>query len=93
MIPTAVIPVEWLRELATDRGGYRKLLEHSGGLTEAAYQLARVKCLSWERSTEVPTKREVRAAAHEIARHVTGVRVPNIATLARDIEALGLPVL
>ncbi|HEY8552902.1 MAG TPA: hypothetical protein VIL43_00005 [Burkholderiales bacterium] len=88
-----MIPIEWLNELIQDRDGYRRLLHESGGLTQAAYRLARAKCMSWEHSTAVPTRAEVRAAAREIARRVPGVIVPETATLLRDCEALGLSVL
>lgn len=88
-----MIPIEWLNELIEERDGYGRLLHESGSLTEAAYRLARAKCLSWERSTHVPTRTEVRAAAREIARRVPGLSVPETQTLLRDCEALGLSVL
>ncbi len=46
-----------------------------------------------EQSTHVPTRLEVRAAARTIAKNVSGVRVPELSTLANDLEALGLSVL
>ncbi len=88
-----MIPIEWLNELVQERDGYRRLLRESGSLTQAAYRLARAKCLSWEQSTTVPTRIEVRAAAREIARRVPGVSVPETSTLVRDCEALGLSIL
>ncbi len=88
-----MIPIEWLNELIQERNGYRRLLEQSGSLTVAAHRLALARCMSRERSTHVPTRVEVRAAAWEIARRVPGVRVPDSETVARDCEALGLPVL
>ncbi|MCZ7685681.1 MAG: hypothetical protein M5U28_45640 [Sandaracinaceae bacterium] len=88
-----MIPIEWLEELVRERDGYRRLLCESGSLTQAAYRLARAKCLTWEHSTSVPTRTEVRAAAREIARRVPGVSVPETTTLLRDCEALGLSVL
>lgn len=88
-----MIPIEWLNELIQERDGYRRLLAEAGSLTEAAYRLARARCLSGERSTHVPTRLEVRAAAREIAGRVPGLAVPESQTLARDCEALGLSVL
>jgi hypothetical protein len=88
-----MIPSEWLRELVQERDGFRRLLSESGGLTEAAYRLARARCLSREVATHVPTRIEVRAAAREIARRVPGTLVPETESLARDCEALGLSVL
>jgi hypothetical protein len=89
----AVIPSEWLRELVEARDGYRRLVEESGTLAEAAYRLAVAKCMSRERATRVPTQTEVRAAAKVIARHVGGAPVPSAAALAADLEAAGLSIL
>ncbi|MCC6878038.1 MAG: hypothetical protein IT378_27245 [Sandaracinaceae bacterium] len=88
-----MIPIEWLNELIQERDGYRRLLTECGSLPAAAYRLARAKCLSHEQSTHVPTRLEVRAAARTIAKNVSGVRVPELSTLANDLEALGLAVL
>jgi hypothetical protein len=88
-----MIPIEWLNELIQERDGYRRLLAESGSLTVAAHRLARAKCMTWERSTHVPTRIEVRAAAREIARRVPGTAVPETSTIAQDCEALGLSVL
>ena len=60
-----MIPIEWLNELIETRDGFRNLLNQEG-LTRAAYRLALAKCMSGERSTHVPTRGEVRAAAREI---------------------------
>lgn len=88
-----MIPIEWLNELIQERHGYRRLLEQSGCLSAAAHRLAWARCMCRERSTHVPTRVEVRAAAREIARRVPGLVVPAADDLARDCEALGLPVL
>ena len=88
-----MIPIEWLNELIQTRDGYRRLLEESGSLPEAAYRLARAKCQTLEVSTHVPTRIEVRAAAREIARRVPGTSVPETTTLVKDCEALGLSIL
>ncbi len=88
-----MIPIEWLDELIRTRDGYPRLLRESGSLARAAYKLARAKCMTRERSTAVPTRMEVRAAAREIARRVPGLEVPASGVLANDCEALGLSVL
>lgn len=88
-----MIPIEWLNELIQERDGYRRLLEQSGSLTVAAHRLAQARCITRERSTHVPTRVEVRAAAREIARRVPGLTVPDTEIVARDCEALGLSVL
>ena len=88
-----MIPIEWLNELIQERDGYRRLLSESGSLPEAAYRLARARCLSREVSTHVPTRMEVRAAAREIASRVPGTVVPESTLLARDCDALGLSIL
>ena len=87
-----MIPIEWLNELIETRDGFRNLLNQEG-LTRAAYRLAFAKCMSGERSTHVPTRGEVRAAAREIAARVPGTSVPDTSTLVRDLETLGIAVL
>ena len=87
-----MIPIEWLNELIETRDGFRNLLNQEG-LTRAAYRLALAKCMNGERSTHVPTRGEVRAAAREIAARVPGTSVPDTSTLVRDLEALGIAVL
>lgn len=87
-----MIPIEWLNELIETRDGFRNLLNQEG-LTRAAYRLALAKCMSGERSTHVPTRGEVRAAAREIAARVPGTSVPDTSTLVRDLETLGIAVL
>ena len=88
-----MIPIEWLNELIQERDGYRRLLESAGGLPAAAHQLAQAKCESWEHSTSVPSRIEVRAAARQIASRVPGTSVPEINTLVSDCEQLGLSVI
>ena len=87
-----MIPIEWLNELIETRNGFHNLLNQEG-LTRAAYRLALAKCMSGERSTHVPTRGEVRAAAREIAARVPGTSVPDTSTLVRDLETLGIAVL
>jgi hypothetical protein len=88
-----MIPIEWLNELIQSRDGYRRLLSTEGSLSAAAYRLALAKCMSWEQSTHVPSRSELRAAAREIARKIPGTAVPETSTLVRDCEALGLFVI
>ncbi len=88
-----MIPIEWLNELIQTRDGFRRLLENEGSLTAAAHRLARLKCMTGEHSTLVPTRMEVRAAARQIASRVPGTIVPESSALARDCEAMGLAVI
>ena len=37
-------PREWLARLATEPGGYRRLVSESGGTGRAAYRIARATC-------------------------------------------------
>lgn len=88
-----MIPLEWLNEVIQERDGMRRLLAEAGSLVEAAHRLATAKCMTWEHSTAVPTRREVRAAAVQIATRVPGTAVPETASLVADCEALGLAVM
>ncbi len=88
-----MIPLEWLNEVIQERDGMRRLLDEAGSLCAAAHRLATAKCLTWEHSTSVPTRGEVRAAAVQIAGRVPGTRVPETASLIADCEALGLAVI
>lgn len=88
-----MIPLEWLNEVIRERDGMRRLLDEAGSLTVAAHRLAMAKCMTWEHSTSVPTGREVRAAAVQIAKRVPGTNVPETASLIADLEALGLAVM
>ncbi len=88
-----MIPLEWLNGVIRERNGMRRLLAEEGSLARAAHRLAVAKCLTFEFSTSVPTRREVRAAAVQIAQRVPGTNVPATAAIAADCEALGLLVL
>jgi hypothetical protein len=88
-----MIPIEWLRGLDENEGGYAALLDEAGSLAVAAFKLAKARCQVWATPTEVPTSRELRAAARVIAERVGLPRVPDVAFLARECEAQGLPVL
>jgi hypothetical protein len=85
--------LEWLFGLDHRRDGYAKLLCDAGGLAPAAWRLARARCRVFETATDVPTRREVRAAARQIARRVGLDAVPAAAFLANECEAQGLLVL
>ena len=85
--------LEWLFGLDHHRDGYAMLLRDAGGLAPAAWRLARARCRVFETSTDVPTRREVRAAARRIARRVGLDAVPAAAFLANECEAQGLLVL
>jgi len=88
-----MIPLEWLNGVIQERDGMRRLLNEEGCISAAAHRLATAKCLTWERSTGVPTGREVRAAACMIAERVPGTLVPETASMVAECEALGLSVM
>lgn len=88
-----MIPLEWLNGVIRERDGMRRLLDEEGSLSGAAHRLAKAKCMTQERWTLVPTRREVRAAARMIAHRVPGTVVPTTALLVADCEALGLDVM
>lgn len=84
--------IEWLLEVTQTRG-YAQLVEESGGLSRAAWQLARAECMTRGLATPVPTRIEVRSAARRLAEHLGIERVPTSTELRDDCEALGMPVL
>lgn len=86
-------PIEWLLNITSSTSGFEKLLNDSGGLSSAAYQLARARCMTRDLATSVPTRMEVRAAARQLAGHGGIEQVPTSAQLARECELLGLPVM
>lgn len=85
-------PSEWLRHLVETAGGYFILLEHSGGLARAAYRLARARCRVQPLPSNLPTVRELGAAAAELCELLETER-PSSATLATECERLGLGVI
>ena len=90
---TRMALTEWLLWLGS-ANAHRELLEEAGSLPAAAWRLARARCMTAPLPTHVPTVREVRGAAREIARRVgLGDDVPDGRSLARDCEALGLAVI
>ena len=83
---------EWLRHLVENAGGYRVLIEHSGCLTRAAYRLARARCRVHSLPSNLPTVRELGAAAAELCELLDRER-PSSSALASDCERLGLGVI
>jgi hypothetical protein len=87
-------PSEWLRRLEEDPSLYERLLSEAGGVAPAAYRLARARCQAQAISCNVPTLREVKAAALAIVRHCgSSVRLPVPSVLLLDCEQAGLPVI
>jgi hypothetical protein len=87
-------PVEWLLELTRNENGYRNLLSEAGGLANAAWRLARARCLVSPAAPKVPNRLELGAAAMEIAARVGWTApLPTSSMLAIDCEAVGLPVM
>nr|MDQ3034580.1 hypothetical protein [Myxococcota bacterium] len=73
---------EWLLSLG-QRDAHRRLLDEAGSLPVAAWQLARARCVTAPNPTEVPSVRELRGAAREIARRAgLGDEVPDGPMLA-----------
>lgn len=84
-------PLEWLLTLSASEG-FERLLAEAGSLAVAAWHLARARCLTREHATGVPSAIEVRGAAREIAQKTGRHAVASAATLARECEMAGLPV-
>lgn len=85
-------PSEWLRHLVETRGAYAALLHHSGSLARAAYRLARARCRTHSLPMNLPTARELGAAAADLCRQLDRER-PCPLALARECEQLGLGVI
>lgn len=88
----AMRAIEWLLEITQSRS-YAQLVEDSGGLSSAAWQLAHAQCMTRGLATPVPTRLEVRSAARRLAEHLGIDRVPSSTELRADCEARGLLVL
>jgi hypothetical protein len=56
-------PAEWLRWLAETPDGYQQLLQQAGGMARAAYRIASARCRVQGGLGEMPTVRELQAAA------------------------------
>lgn len=85
-------PSEWLAHLLETRDGYLALLEDSGSLAHAAYRLARARCRTHSLPTNLPTARELWAAAAELC-ELAGHERPCRNALAQECERLGLRVI
>lgn len=87
-------PAEWLRYLQETAGAYETVLAESRGFARAAYRIARAHCRVQPIPSNLPTVRELGAAAILLARHVVPGRADiDALTLARECEALGLRVI
>jgi hypothetical protein len=86
-------PTEWLLAFGS-LDAPRRLLDETGSLHVAAWTLARARCATASVPTEIPSVRELRSAAREIARRAgLGDSIPEGVELARDCEAQGLLVI
>lgn len=87
-------PIEWLNSLIERPDGYRRLLEEAGGLPVAAWRLAKARCEVFEVSTAIPSRSELRSAAHELSQQLgLSAPLPSRAVLASECESLGLLVI
>lgn len=86
-------PVEWLRRFAEDSSTYRALLDEAGCLAVAAYRLARARCRIQPMAASVPTLRELRHAADDLADHAGLERAYHLGVLVADCELAGLPLI
>lgn len=84
-------PVEWLRQLTEDPELCHTLIEQAG-IGVAAYRLAVARNRVRTQCIPLPTLREVRIAAQELAR-MTNVRVPHDAIIVADCRHAGLAVI
>lgn len=84
-------PLEWLLTLPSS-GAFDRLVSEAGSLHAAAWHLARARCATREHATAVPSAAEVRGAARTILGKLGRSDVPSLSALARDCEAVGLPV-
>lgn len=91
-IDEAERPTEWLRRLEEDGELWRRLLADAGSFTRAAWRLAHARCRTQALSSRVPTERELRAAASDLAGR-TGERSPVPVALTDECRLAGLPVL
>lgn len=90
---TRMALTEWLHSLS-QRDAHRRLLDEAGSLAAAAWRLARARCATAPNPSEIPSVRELRGAAREIARRVgLGDDIPAGALLARECESIGLLVI
>ncbi|HTA93492.1 MAG TPA: hypothetical protein VK745_28130 [Polyangiaceae bacterium] len=82
-------PQEWLHRLASEQGGYGRLVDESGGMARAAYRLARARCKV--ESGAPPALDDLQAAARLLAARVgRGGALPITSVLASDADSSGL---
>lgn len=86
-------PIEWLFSVLADHEGHRRLLEESGSMAIAAFRLALAKCRTASLPSDVPSTRDLRGAAREIARHVGLAHIPSLGDMVAECEAAGLLVI
>lgn len=84
-------PVEWLRQLAESPELCHALIAQAG-LGVAAYRLAVARNRVRTQGIPLPTLREVRIAAQELAL-MSNVRVPHDAILVADCRHAGLSMI
>lgn len=84
-------PVEWLRQLTENPDLCHALIEQAG-IGVAAYRLAVARNRVRTQCIPLPTLREVRIAAQELAR-LAGTRMPHDAILVGDCRQAGLAVI
>src|SRR5690606_23839109 len=82
-------PSEWLSHLLELPRGYATLVEHSGNLARAAYRLASARCRVHSLPSNLPTCRELGAAATELCQALDRER-PCPLALAWECERQGL---
>lgn len=88
------MPNEWLLFWAAHRDAHQALLRDAGSLVLAAWRLAWARCRTSDVATTVPSMREVRGAAREIARRLgLDDSVPSATQIARECAAAGLLVI
>jgi hypothetical protein len=88
------MPNEWLLFWAGHRDAHQALMRDAGSLVLAAWRLAWARCRTSDVASTVPSMREVRGAAREIARR-SGIEdtVPSATQIARECADAGLLVI
>ena len=84
-------PIEWLFSVLADREGHQRLLEESGSVAIAAFRLACARSKTASVPSDIPSTRELRGAAREIARRTGLDRVPSLGDMVAECEASGHP--
>jgi hypothetical protein len=84
-------PVEWLRQLAENPELCHALIAEEG-IGVASYRLAVARNRVRTQAIPLPTLRELRIAARELA-NMAGTPIPHDAVLVGDCRHAGLPVI